>query len=320
MLSRGSKGRLLVPLALVAVALTGVPVSATRQPAPPPDPPGQAQVVVTAGGGRLVHTTRDFWGNWQPADQTGPFGQIIGLTSTYHLGEDNVFFHTDEDGGRLAHLVRHNDGTWDTATAPPEQSKPTALAVTDLAGELAMVAVTDTRPALSIQEPDGTWSPWMAVPATGPVTEVAATADGTTLRVVAVAGGQTLDVRDRAADGRWTDVGHTDIHFHPSEISAAQVGDTLQFAAIDAGTIRHGQLIGPGAWVGPDSLDAPGYAVHVSVTAWLTGLQLVYTTREGRIQHSLRLSSGSWQPWGDVTRESGAPAAGAVAVAARTAF
>lgn len=322
MLSRGSKCRLLAPLALVAVALTGAPVSATRQQAlPPPGPPGDAQVVVATGNGRLAHTVRDFWGNWQRFDGLGPYGRIIGLTSTYHLGEENVFFHTDDDGGRLVHLVRHNDDTWETAGAPAERDRPTGLAVTDVAGALVLIGNGNRGPELSVQQADGAWSPWLAVPADGTVAAISATAADRVLRVVELDGdGRSVDVRDRAADGRWTNAVHSTTPYRASDVSAAQVDGELQVAAVAAGRIYHGRLTEDGSWTGFTELAGADDAVHVAVTAWLRDLQLVYTTGNGRIRHSLRLGNGSWQPWGDVTRESGATADGAVAIAARSSY
>jgi hypothetical protein len=316
-LSRGSKARVLVPLALVALALTGFPVAASQQPPPPPGPPGEAQVVVMTGDNHLAHAARGFWGNWQRFDEVGPFGHTNGLTSTYHRGEENLFFHTDADGGRPVHLVRHSNGTWETATAPSTGTEPTGLAVTDVAGTLALVANNNSGPVLSMQGADGTWSPWMAVPTDGTVTKIAATAEGNALRVVELGGdGRSVEVRDRAADGRWSATGRTELPHRATEISAAQVDGELQVAAVAVGRIYHGLLTEDGSWTGFKGLDGPGDAAHVAVTAWLNDLQLVYTTTNGRLYHSLRLHSGSWQPWGDVERENGAVDAGAVAIAA----
>jgi hypothetical protein len=317
-LSRGSKARALAPLALVALALTGAPVSATRQPTPPvPGPPGDAQVVAVNGDNRLAHAVRGFWGNWQRFDEVGPYGHIGGLTSTCHLGEENLFFHTSDDGGRLVHLVRHGTGTWDTATAPTREPAPTGLAVTDVAGTLALIADDANGPALSMQREDGTWSPWMAVPTDGRVTAIAATAEGNTLRVVELAAdGHTVAVKDRAADGRWSDAGRTAIQLGVREISAAQVDGELQLVAVAGGGVGFSRQTENGSWTAYQGLPGPGEAVHVAATASMDDLQVVYTTTDGKLYHSLRLHSGSWQPWGDVENENGAVDAGAVTLAA----
>ena len=316
MLSRG--GRVLVLLALVAVALTGVPVSAMRQ-RPTPGPTGDAQVVVVAGK-QLVHTVRSIWGNWQQVDRVGPFGHITGLTATYHLGEENVFFHTTDDGGELVHLVRHGDGTWETGASTPTApyATPTGLAATDVAGTLALVCNNEHGPQLSMQGVDGAWSPWMTVPTDGRVTSVSATASGTMLRVVELAAdGRSVDVRDRAADGRWSDDAHTEIAATATEIAAAQVDGELQVAAVGAdGGVFHGLLTEDGSWRGFAPLGNAADAVHAAITSWMNDLQLVYTTRDGKLYHTLRLHNGSWQPWGDVEKQVGTVDAGALAIAA----
>src|SRR5690349_8177342 len=103
-----NKFRMVLPVALAA-ATAALTMASPAQAAG--DNPGDMQLI-TSDGVDLSHTIRDFWGNWQQFGHLGGYTAVHELTSTYHFGEENAFFL--HDNNQLAHLIRHNNGQWNT--------------------------------------------------------------------------------------------------------------------------------------------------------------------------------------------------------------
>ncbi|MFI9386149.1 hypothetical protein [Kutzneria sp. NPDC052558] len=315
--------RLLAAMALAtaAASATGVPAEAAG--------PGEVQLVTVDQFG-LEHTIRHADGTWQPMGYIPGYHTVSALTSALVGGEEHVFLQYDNGSGPLiGHLVRHADGTWDLGASTPTQSTTgpaTDLAVADVNGRLDLVRLDAAGPAVSELGANGQWSFWSPVPINGrPLDAIAATADGDTLRVVALTGnGWFITAADRSPAG-WTIGPWTGVlgqHDSGSQLAAAQIGPNLQ-VAIAYGDLTdihktfdtaHTILDRSGSWSEPGKLGTvlnnPGCDVrHVATSAVNGELQFACVDWNGRLLHSIRHADGTWQSYGDVLAATGAAAA-----------
>lgn len=322
-----------------ALALAGLAQAAPAQTnaADPYD----VQLVTTDGNSSLVHTIRHGNGSWQSFGRIGDYEGVTGLTSTLVNGEENIFFqHTTAKGKMLAHLVRHADGTWNMGAsipALPAGATVDNLAVTTVGNQINLVRRSGNDVQLSVQGADGVWSAWTAVPTDGRALRglsAAASQENNHLNVVELtADGRTVVDYVRNDDGTWAAGNATPANpldsAVASEISAAMVGQDLQVAAIEVDrtfpsvyhTVLHHNT---NSWdpfrdiVGalPAEYGSPAHvAITNSPNAYISGLQLAYTTSDGDMYHTIRDYSGSWTPLGNVENAAGNVTAGQVTIA-----
>ncbi|GAA3439380.1 hypothetical protein [Kutzneria kofuensis] len=306
--------RLLAPVALAAVATVGLSVlgGASAQA----DTPGTAQLVTIDQQGDLEHTVRSANGAWQPQlGQLSGYHNVSALTSVIRAGEDNIFVQYDNGSGpQLGHLVRHADGTWDTAAqTPPTRAAAQELSVTSINGRLALVRLDASGTPEAAEENDayGNFGQWYPVPTDGhKLRSIAAAGVGasTTLRVVELTDdGKSIGVADGSlggwTTGRWTP-STSNPNLSATRVAAAQVAGQLQVADVvksdtnaDAiPSVWHG-ILGDAGWSGFNSVPGVyGRPYHVAMTAAGNDMQLAYTTEDGGLFHTVRhTADGSWQ-------------------------
>ncbi|MEV6610567.1 hypothetical protein [Kutzneria sp. NPDC051319] len=323
-----TKFRMIVPAVLAAatVALT------MAQPAQAAGAdPGDMQLI-TSSGTDLSHTIRNFWGNWTPFGTLRGYSDVHELTSTYHFGEEHAFFM--HDNNQLAHLIRHSDGTWDTVASTPALPTWTAqLTSTDVDGHLTLIAEGQSGAVQMTSETDeDTWTAWSNVPTDGhPVVDIAAVAEGGTLKVVELdQDHRHMGEFERSSNGTWTSDGWTwiapDSGMYAMEIAAAQVGSTLQVAAVEtdwqSNAVYHTTRPDNGPWqtlpgnftgtIYRTASDAPW---HVAIAPWEGALQMAYSTNNGDLMHTIRRSDATWQTPGRVQSTAGNVTAGSVTMA-----
>lgn len=323
------KFRMIVPAVLAAatVALT------MAQPAQAAGAdPGDMQLITTDGNGNLLHTIRDYWGNWQHFGRVGGYSSATQLTSTYHNGEENAFFMHDE--AKLGHVIRHADGQWDMlASVPAGGDGAIELTTADVAGQLTLVAMLgDGSVKTTTEQADGTWTAWAAVPTDGhAVSNLAAVAEGGTLKVVELdQDGRNIGEFERSSSGTWTSDGWTmiapDSGMVTMSIAAAQVGSTLQVAAIEtdwqSNAVYHTTRPDNGPWqarpgnlTGPMPRNSAAAPWYVAIAPWEGALQMAYSTGGGSLFHTIRHIDGTWSDRGLVQGPAGYVNAGSVTMA-----
>ncbi|GAA3439379.1 hypothetical protein [Kutzneria kofuensis] len=337
-----TKIRAAATMALAATAALAVAGFAQAAPLQPhAADPNDVQVVTTDGNSSLVHTIRHGDGTWQSFGRIGNYDGVSGLTSTLVNGEENIFFqHSTAKGKMLAHLVRHADGTWNMDASTPALPAGTTvdnLAVTTVSNQINLVRRSGNDVQLSTLGADGVWSAWSAVPTDGRALRglsAAASQENDYLNVVELtADGKTVVEYVRNGDGTWTAGNATPSDPNgygvATEVSAAMVGQDLQVAAVEIDrtfpevfhTVLHHNT---NAWdpfrqlVGAVGVSY-GSPAHVAITnapnAFLPTLQLVYTTSDGDMYHTIRDYNGNWQPLGNVENAAGNVTAGQVSIA-----
>jgi hypothetical protein len=299
---------------------------------PNPANPSDVQMIATDGTSSLVHTIRHYDGSWQQFGRIGSYSGVTGLTSTLVNGEENAFFqYAGPKGPQLAHFIRHVDGTWDLNGSLP--SVPGAgvdgLAAATVNGQIDLVARTGDTVQLSTLHTDGTWSQWSAVPTGGnAVRSVALAPQDGTLHVVELNKAGTF-VADFAlsSGGDWSNSSwaFTPIApgYYATEVAATYTYGALQVATVQGNsyytTVGHSLLHEDGSWDNfADVQQVVGFggeAQHLSMVYYQGGMQLAFSTTNGKLFHTTRNGDGSWQHLGDVEGVAGNINAGQVTMA-----
>lgn len=244
---------------------------------------GAAQCVNSTGG-HIVHSIRFYpVGNWQPFGDVTEVAGIPGVFGSVSIagnsadGELHMVGATND--GRLWHTIRHADGSWDQFGD-----------VTSQAG----------RP--------------------GTFFNVHASFIGNDLHVVGLTVGGGMWHTIRYASGQWQDFRSVFGQSRPpqsqfSSVSVAGDESTGELQVVGATTnhgLWHTIRYASGAWqpnfenVKGQAGD-PGPVVWVGAAASNGALDVAVTTSSGRVYGTLRLSSGRWDSWSDITAKAGTP-------------
>jgi hypothetical protein len=100
------------------------------------------------------------------------------------------------------------------------------------------------------------------------------------------------------------------------EIAAAQVGSTLQVAAVEtdwqSNAVYHTTRADNGPWqtlpgnfTGTINRTAYNAPWHVAIAPWEGALQMAYSTTYGNVYHTIRRSDATWQTPGRVQDAAG---------------
>ncbi|MEU6621890.1 trypsin-like serine protease [Streptomyces litmocidini] len=268
---------------------------------------------VVQGGTKLYQGIRLADGTWTDfADVEAKAGSIGGVRASTVAGISGDTHVVALGGdGKLHHALRGADGTWtrfgDVNAAASPLANISQVSAVSIGHDLHVIAVAGGKPYHALRRQDGTWTDFGDITATaagaiGTVTSVATASAGGLLQVAAVTGGKAYHTI-RSTNGTWSkwgDVAAAASATGPiTSIAMAGVGSDAHIViATDSGTRQyHAIRKGDATWT-----DFGNLATYLGTTtaksvgaASVNGeLQIVVTTQDGRLLHTLRRANGTW--------------------------
>ncbi|MBV8523420.1 MAG: hypothetical protein JOY71_15070 [Acetobacteraceae bacterium] len=253
---------------------------------------------------------------------------ILGASSqTFAAALNGVEMIGVTDGnGVLTETVHYNSGftTLSNLTASsglPIGANGAALQEDDNHG-LQVVAFNDLQFVHAIRDVNGTWTAWgdvyAAVGKLGPVRKAVLCAMPGEMQLLAVTyGGGLFHTVGNNTSGAWTGWGDVRafVGGHGPVVDVGCASDYpdqyLQVAMVTSdGGIWHALRYSDGSWTAFGDVVAangmnPGRFTAVSMTQDRGNMQLMASTEDGGIWHTIRFSDGSWQGWGWVQGQTG---------------
>ncbi|QUQ69127.1 hypothetical protein [Kutzneria sp. CA-103260] len=324
-----TKSRLAATLTIAAALVVSTVPAAQATPSTI----GDAQLVAIDGT-TLAHTIRYANGDWQR------FGHLdvaaVGQPASVIVnGEEHLFFAQAPTGqGALTHYIRHADGTWDVNGSVPEVAPDQigSISVTSVGGRLVLARLQNWTALVSTQQADGTWSTWEKVPFEPEILSLSVTADGGTLRVVALTEDSNFVlVENRSPTGTWSASPKKSVQvigppIAAINVAAAQVGVDLQVVlryVFGQDWLWHTILRSDNTWTSTGDVEYEGGTGRIpsisslAVAASTNGsLQVATATEDGAVYHTVRHADGTWQPFGDVRSVAGPVSTTSITLAA----
>jgi hypothetical protein len=218
--------------------------------------------------------------------------------------------------GRLFHTVRKADGSWvgfgNVGEAAGVLGNLTQVSAVSIGHDLHVVAVADGKVFHSVRNPAGHWTKFAGVADVaspiGKVTTAATANTGGQLQITAISGGKAYHTL-RNTTGHWTKFGDVSrVAGAPASItsvSMAGVGNDAHIVLATEGGTRQYHAIreGNGSWTAfGDLKDVLGIVTAKSVAAaGVDGeLQLVVTTADNKVLHTIRHVDRTWNTTGAI--------------------
>ncbi|MEU8777156.1 S1 family peptidase [Streptomyces sp. NPDC048606] len=218
---------------------------------------------------------------------------------------------------RLFHTIRKADGSWvgfgNVGEAAGVLGNLTQVSAVSIGHDLHVVAVADGKVFHSVRSQAGHWTKFTDVATVasplGKVTAAATASAGGQLQITAISGGKAYHTL-RTTAGHWTGFGDvSQAAGAPSAItsvSMAGVGEDAHIVlATDNGTRQyHAIREGKGTWSAfGDLKDVLGTVTATSVAAASVDgeLQLVVTTADNKVLHTIRRVDRTWNTTGAIT-------------------
>ena len=300
-------------------------------------PTEELQLVGLTDVGGIWHTIRHGDGSWQSffgdvkGQESNDPGHLSAAACAGVYGEMHAVVLTD--GGGIWHTIRRLNGSWQPFFADVKQQESndpghfSSVGAAGVNGELQLVGIIDDGGMWhTIRHPNGSWQPLF-----GNVKGQESNNPGHFTRVScgavggSTSGGQELHLVGLTADGRmWHTIRRADGSWQPffgdvkgqesndpgffSAVGCAGVGGDLHVVSLtDDGWMWHTIRRANGKWQpffgdvkGQESND-PGFFSSVSCGSVNGDIHVVGLTNDGRMWHTIRHPTGSWQPFfGDV--------------------
>ena len=274
---------------------------------------GWKTATAVQSGSSLYQGVRLPDGSWTGfTDVQTKAGDLKGIRSSAVVGMngDTHLLAISNNGG-LFHTIRKEDGTWstfgDVFAVANTLGNLTQVTATNIGYDLHVVAVADGKIFHTVRNAAGQWTKFGDVAgAAGPIGKVTAAATASTggqLQVTAISGGKAYHTLRNTA-GQWTGWGDVAAAVGSTTgpitaVSMAGTGNDAQIViATDNGTRQyHAIRNGNGTWTPLGELKPIlGTVTAKSVAAAPVNgeLQLVVTTADNQVLHTIRHTDRTW--------------------------